>query len=722
MWVFVSCAVQVALAADPTSEYGAALLDDRRPAAERAAAAAGLADLGGEEVLWILRAAARDRVPEVQIAAMKAAARFEGPEAVGVLSWVLGDGASRKSERSAALVLLAEHGTEEAGAALYAAASDRRVPSFLRVDATEALTLHYPQLLAARGEPRTVVDPFGGGALVLANGLAGGVALSSVGVWGRFEGSEAVGAIGGGAIGVGTGVAYVGARPLTTGQGLAYASGVSWGLALSAWTTSAVHGPWVWIDDRSRGDAVDFGAAYRLVGVTGGAALGAWWMSKDPVGWDVLEVDLAGYLGSAVVLAGAGLLVWDPEPPPWDADEYRTYYDYDYDYDYDYTGTYGDRNDEIAADRAWRRNHLAESKILAGATIGGAAIGLTTGALLRDAWQLDPEDGVYAATLGLEAAWVGNWTPDALGYDDRYSKGTVRLPWNAAIAGGLALAEVHPMSLQTTAVTATTAVSGNLLGAGIPLMIDHNDEQLMAQVMVPVGIVGTVGGNLAAPWLDPGEGEWMMVGVGSGLAAAHGPLVGGALVDYSGFDYDQMGGLTATLAGVTAPSLLAVGHYADPRVDDMLAVGAAAAWGQAFGFATPYALGGEGPVGGLLLATAVTGDVFALGMALALTEPVGLEPRDTLWPQLGGVVGGSVGALGAAMFSAAGEDVALGGVIGSGAGIVGTSLFTATRPSTASNRVSLGVAQPGRWSPLVTADLGPDGRPVSRYGVRITEW
>lgn len=710
------------LAAD---QPGPALLDDRLDAPTRAAAARTLGESGDPEVLWILRAAVRDGIPEVQQAAMQAAAGFDDPEAASLLAWVLTDRASQLTERRLAVTLLTQHGSEAAGLALWHAAADKRVPARLRGACHMAMEDHYGTQLAALGPPRNVVDPLGGGSFILANGVAGGVALSSVGVWGQFEGATAVGGVGGSAIGLGTGAALVGRSPLTSGQGLAYSSGVGWGLAFGAWTTSTVHGPWTRIKGKRRQQAVDYGAAYRLTGVVAGAGVGAYWLSREPSHWDVLEVDLAGYLGSAVVLAATGLAVWDPSDPPlpWYTGGSYPYGTYTPDGRYYET----DPSDPTQTPeyRAWETEHRKQSQVLAGSTIAGAVGGLAVGVALQEPWELEPKDAAFATAIGLEAAWIGNWTPDALEIEDRNLKGTVRLPWNAAIIGGLALAEAHPMSWQTTAVTSSSMVAFNGLGAGVAMLGKPNKDAVISQVMLPVGLAGTTAGVVAAPWLDPGPGEWAMVGVGSTVATLHGPFVGGLLVEKDVLDDQQLGGLTLTLGGTATPALLIAGHYVDPKADDMLAVGAATAWGQVYGFTTPYALRTNASNGERTLTAAVAGDVFGAGMAVALTDGVGLRPKDTLYPQLGGIVVGTTGALGAAMFSSDGEDVALGWVIGSAIGLTGTAIGT----STMSGKTDLAwqpptpkIRLPGTWTPTVAPRVEPNGTMGGQFGLQVTGW
>ncbi|MCA9566554.1 MAG: hypothetical protein KC656_01885, partial [Myxococcales bacterium] len=410
-------------------------------------------------------------------------------------------------------------------------------------------------------------DTLGGVAFGAAWGVAGGVALSSVGTWGAFDAGPVIGAVGGSAIGMGS-AAWVASRtPVTTGQGLAVASGTGWGLTTALWATDALHGrPRLLYYDPSRSDTNrlhrDLGAAYRLVGVAAGATLGTVWMRGQPEPADVLEVDLATYLGSAIALSATGLALYRPNA--WAAES--------------------DWESPAFWDARWQATRWMDAS-----NIAGAAVGMGVGLAMRERWELDAEDVGFAMVLGLEGAWVGSWLPDALYIRDSELKGTVRLPWNASIALGLAVAELHPMPWQTTGVTATLAGAGNAFGAGLPLVaLGRPTDAEVARVMLPVGLAGTVTGVLAAPWLDPGPGEWTMTALSSGLSAYNGAAVAQAL---PGVDGRQVGGVLLMGAGAGAAGSLVAGHYADPRADHMLTLGSAAAWGSFYGVLAPIAAG-----------------------------------------------------------------------------------------------------------------------------------
>lgn len=710
----------LALAADPTdgldpeaTAHARVLLDDRATDAERIDAVRALA--AQPDPVWLLRAAARDRVPELQTAIVDTVARHPSPEGSALLGWIVADGATPRPVRGHAVDTLAGVDGPEAGAVLYTLASDRDVPGDLRMRAREALRAHHAELLATRGDPRPVTDPVGGLAFVGAWGVAGGVGLEAVGEWGRFDGGPVVGAIGGSAIGLGASGYAVSRTPLTAGQGLAQLSGTAWGLAAGLWASDAALGrprSWgldTWAEPPTTDRTLtpydtysytyyepyvpiprdpwqrDAAAAFRLAGVGIGSGLGLLWAAGAPDAADVLEIDLATYLGSAVALSGTALAVWRPPTGP--------------------------TRDDLEA-------RYRQQQILDASNLGGAALGMGLGVALHDRWQLDPEDVGYATVLGLEAAWVGLALPPAVGVDADDLKGTVRLPWNAAMAGGLALAELHPMPWTTTAVTAVGAGAGNALGAGLPLLAGADDDAVVNGVMVPVGIVGTAAGTLAAPWLDPQEGDWAMTGVVTGMATYNLGGVGMAADLDGGTNAGLMlvGGGSAAVAGLTA------GRFAAPDPDDMLVLTSAAAWGSFYGILTPIAafpdLDGRYPI----LVAAGAADLVVGGTALALSDAVGLTPRDTVVPQLLGLTGGTVGALATGLGTGDAQAVAAGALGGATLGLVGGGLLAARSDRAGQQarhvpRIDL----PGHWRPTVAPTV-VDGHSGVYVGVEGVGW
>jgi hypothetical protein len=364
---------------------------------------------------------------------------------------------------------------------------------------------------------------------------------------------------------------------------------------------------------------------------------------------------------------------------------------------------------------------LRASKWLDSANLVGASLGLGAGLALAPRWELDWHDAAYGVVLGGEAAWVGTFLPQALEIDDQDLKGTVRLPWNGAVAAGLALSELRQVPYRQTAVTAWGALTGNAIGAGIPLLADA-DPATTTRVMIPVGLAGTVGAYFADPLVEPSRGDAVMIGMGATVGTVEGVVLGTAIEDLQDrWSSTQTAGLTALGGGLTGAGLLALSPVVDPAPDEMVVLGTAAAWGGYYGALIPVALGGEGDPAGVLLPSAITALVGMGGAGVAMLPSVGLEPRDTLVPQLTALSGGTVGALGAGLFTPDPSAVAGGSLIGSTLGFGAGALVEVVRARSGGADLRLPVVRigrvPGVWSPWIAPSPGPEGA-VTVVGIR----
>jgi hypothetical protein len=682
--------------------YGTAvvLLDDRRADAERVAAAEALGQRGDARAVPLLRAASREGTAAVQIAAVRAVMKYPGAEAVDVARMLLLDREREASVQDAAIEVLSAVKLPEAGEALWSLAGAAGVRDRVRAGARRALEEHYPEVLASQGPPRTVSDVWGATAGVAAQGVLGGVLLGSVGTWGAFEGGTEIGAVGGALIGVSTGTLYAVKRPVTRGQGLAYASGVGWGLTGGVLAANAAFGPRDWIrnsaDQRRR---ERFAPALWSIGSAAGAAVAATRLAHDPQPADVLEADLAGYLGSALVLSAVDIASGPPPvyvPPDAFVDEEASW------------NAYSDQRRNLGRRRS-------------AAALAGAASGFGAGVLLSKRWTLDPEDALFASVVGAEAAWVGTFAPDALGINPDL-RGTLRLPLHAAVAGALAYAEWHPVTPKQSAVAAFGALTGNAIGASIPLLAGYG-EDTVARSMLPVGIFGMGLGLGAADTLATTPGDWTMVAVGTPIASAQGVALGVFLEDRGVLDTEQAAGVALAAGGGVGAGLLTLGKWVEPKPEDALFVGACGVWGGWYGTMIPIAAdarmeGAEIAVSGSLVA-----DAFMVAGGV-LTAKDRLDPGRTLIPQTAGLTGATVGALGAAMFSRDGNDVALGAVVGSAVGIGGGALAMQWLGPKADDFAFRAphLDLPGQWLPSAGPYVGEDGRAGLSLGLTGTGW
>lgn len=678
-------------------DAGRRLLDDRIAAPDRVAAADELGRLDDDRALWFLRAGAGTRSPEVQQASARAALAYRGSEAVAVAERVLTDRSAPRAMRTTVVVMLGEHASDDAAEVLRSVVGNRDVPARVRSDALTTLQRRYPEYVAANPTARSVADPLGGVMFVTSNGVAGGILLSSVGVWGAFEGAPAIGAVGGSAIGLGTGALIARNRPFTTAQGLAYTSGVSWGLTYGLWTTTAIHGGWRHLNRTNRVDerrrAINLGAAYRAVGVGAGTALGALALRNDPTVSDVMEVDTAGYLGSAMALGATGLLFY--RQPDGSTS----------------TTNYGGRYDSVELNEyRYRASRWLEASSLVGATAG-----LATGMALRSRWDLDGQDLAFAGVLGGEAAWFGLFLPAAIGIDGSALKGSTRLPSHAAMTAGLIVSELHPIPLRRSAVTMVGSIGGNAIGAGMPLLLGNDDPQPLSISMISTGVAATAGAFAASSWMHPDGGDWAMVTMGSLVGTIESALIGGGLYEVGAFRRPfQTSGLTLVGGGVASLGLTALTPVVDPDPSAMVVLGTAAVWGGTLGALVPVAAGVEDQAENVLFPAAAGSALVMTGAGVAMLPSIGMKPSQTVIPQLAGLTGGTTGALVAALpRNSNGNAVALGALIGSVAGFVGGSLFEASRdrPDPVA-RAQPYLQLPGRWSPGMSTWIDSAGQAV----------
>lgn len=695
-------------------ESAGVLLAADASAEERRTAASALAQSGVPAAARLLESAVDARDPAVQIAALEAWATVPGPDAVRIATAAMRSDAYESAVRLAAVEVLGELRTAEAGEALWAASSDRALPDLLRRAAREELERSYPALLAARGRPADAGSVLGVIVGSAGNGLAGAVMLSAVGTWGQNEGAAVIGGIGGGIIGVGTGALYGATKSTTLGQGAAYTSGAGWGFTGSLLASNAILGPrtgripWeYWEEEGGEEEATrkwrNAAAGLRLAGTLGGATAGWFWMRSDPSPEDVLEVDLAGYLGTEMGVGAADLMAGRTRSCVYEGPEYDLYgFVESVDCDDFFASVKG---------RSW-------------AGLGGMALGLGAGALASPGWSPDLGDLSFGLVVGAETGWVGAFLPMALDVDE--PDGNFRLAFHGGVAGGLLAAHFLDPSPRRAALTGWGAVLGNGLGAGLPMLAGAETGQVVTGTMLPVGVAGTVAGAVLAPKLGMDAGDVAMLGVGVPLGIAQGVAMGSVLQDEGVLEGDRGPGLALTFSALNGMLLTGLTVPAEPQVDDMLFLGSAAAWGVWYGLLTPVAMDLDLDGTELTLSSMITGDAFLLIGGLALPEAtLNLNPRRTVLPQLAGVTGATLGALGAALASPEGADVARGAVIGSTVGLVGGGVIVALVPPREPRRAALLLPEidpPGDWH----ASLGPgaleDGSTGVVATVGVTGW
>ncbi|MCB9793088.1 MAG: hypothetical protein H6741_10215 [Alphaproteobacteria bacterium] len=692
----------------------AVLLDRRQPQAARAQAAQALGESGEPEARALLEAVALDasalRVqlrplrlamdwltedraedPEVRAAAVQALAAWPDTRTHDLALELVRASGDPELPRLAAVDLLRAQPTDLGGKALYEVASHREEPEGLRRGCVEALHAQWPALLEARGEP--VPAGFSVAAVPgsVANAVAGATLLFGVGMMGNSDFAMSLGGFGGAVLGAGTGVTYAMDHPVTWGQSLAYTASVTGGLVTAG---SLIEG-------------LDLGmlradGAILTLGTLGGVGVGAWQLKRDPTPLGVLETSLGALVGRQISGGAAAVGVGLVYPQ--------------------------------------QRDSYADAVEVAEAT--AANLGMWAGAALAGAraprWELGPWDLSTAAVLSGEGAALFALAPNL--WQNANHRGWAPLGWGLGAAAGLALAESADPSLQRGLLTGYGALSGHLLGLVGPALVG-GDSWMSERPLIAGAMVGGVLGSGAGWWVGErpflSPGDVVLMGIVPPLVAAE----TGALILYA----DAHGGLPvdnhrlALLSGAAGLSMVVAGltgATADLDAPDVVLVGTSAVWGAWYGALTPLALGLDGEPVDLLLPTALSAAGFSLGGALLQLPAVGLEPRRAVMPQLAGVGGASLGALGVSLFTEDTQSIAAGAVIGSTAGLgLGALVEKQLGPELEAQREARQEKREGRllrrlWRDLipgqVSMGLSPGPGPVEDPGLglqlSVTGW
>lgn len=659
-------------------DAASALLDDDQAAAARAQAAGVLAEHADPRTLPLLRVALLRGGPvAVRQAAAEALIAFDDPRAQAVLLQVAQSPAEPEALRVSAVRAVAVRAAAADWDALYTLAQDRDTPSTVRAAVVEELRARNPAILAQRGVPQaTGLDLYAVPAIV-ANGVAGGVLFSAIGTLGQSEAGEVIGAVGGSLIGLGTGTTYALTQPLSFGQSLQWTTGVAGGLNAGVLVSEAA------------GLGQEGAAVSRALGTLGGAGLGWWHMRSDPTPGDVIERAVVG-----TVTEIWAYNVYDLIDPP-NYVEYRP--------------------------REWEARQQRQTW----AAAGGLAAGVIAGNLLGERWVLEPQDAVFSGVVGVELGVAGSlFTVTAL---NGYHEGAFGTAWGAGTLGALALAELRPASLKRSFYMGYGAAAGHAVGAGAVWLAQSwdADDALVAGATMGGGLGGAALGYALGDRLSPTPGDYALLYIGVPLWAAHMGALNGALAQ--DFEHLDSPGLALLGGGAGALGLVALGEVLDPRPAQVAVVGSAAAWGAWYGVLTPVAMGLEGEPNGLIYAGIGTADAFIAGAVLAQSPLVGLEPRQTLIPQLCGVGGATLGSLGAALFTSDTQAIAAGALGGStlgfGAGVL-VEVLRGDRPQAE----ALLLPRP-RWTPRLPGQWSASALPIlteegwgAQASVQVVGW
>ncbi|MCB9763758.1 MAG: hypothetical protein H6739_28575 [Alphaproteobacteria bacterium] len=667
-------------------EWLSALIDDEAAPEARSEAARSLAAEPSPADVPFLDAAVRHGPDAVAIATLDALAAYgDQPRTLDIGRRVMGNPGRAEAARLAAIRLLGRIPGDDAGRALYAFAVDDGQPTVLREAALAAMREGHAALLAELGEPAPPQQRSGpeAGIGVAANTMVGGVLLSSVGAMGQSDVGVGIGGVGGSLIGLGTGLTYVLTRPVSLSNNLQYASGAGWGLDIGVLSSLAIYG------DQYPESRPKVSAALRAVGTGVGAGVAYARFKTEPEPIDLVENNVATWIGQQVGFAVTDMVL----------DAGNGYNDQVWDNDWSFR---------------------------AGGALTGAVSGGIAGYLLRNRWTLEGPDAVFGGVTFVEATWIGAWVPIAL--KDQGHLGAPRLAGHLGAAGAFALAEAWPVSTARSLSMGYGGVAGAALGAGVPLLGQGDNRQLWAASILGGTVLGSAAGFGVGDRLDMQGSDYALVYVGLPLVLAETGALSAVAAEKDLIDGQQVGGLLLTAGGVGMAGLLGLGQVLDPETGQVVVTGTAAAWGAWYGVLTPLAFGADLEPEDRTLIGVATADTLLVAAVVAQSPAIGLQPRSTLFPQLGGVSGATLGALIAGLATSEPEPIAGGAVAGSlvgfGAGAIAEWRVSQRRDERVSlcgplPRPQLRDRLPGDWGVTGAPWLSEDGAPgvqVQLYG------
>lgn len=549
--------------------------------------------------------------------------------------------------REEAIQVLIGSGDGDAGEVLYDIAADESLPRSFRGDARDGLERYYPEVLEGRGEPVDTSATFVGVAgMTAGNGLAGGILLSSVGVWGRSDEAVGIGAFGGALIGSGTGALYGVTQSATSAQGLRYASDVSWGLTQSELLTQVVLDPYPIergpAEHRARQNKA---AALRALGVTAGAGAGLYTLrNSDPNVRDVFGSNVAGVVGTQIGFGLADMLI---EDGPGNC--------------YPFEGGQG-----CDAYKTWYRSRYSAALVGSGAGLGMAW-------LTRDTWNPGWEHHLFSGLAAGEVTLATALLYETSERNPVSADGLARTTASASFALGEVYAHYAQTEYRHDAALAYSIAAGNALGAGVPLMFDADDEPIFRS-MAATGLLTSAAGVALAPRANFSSGDVTLITVGTPILTAQASAYAGYLDGEDQLSADQVGGVALSSAALSSAGLGFASQHHEPTSLDIGVIGTGAVWGAWYGVITPIALELDGPEHTLLLTGSATSQAFMLGTA-GVIYGGGMDSRRLLIPQLGAVAGATFGSLGVSLVNPDGADIAKGALVGSIAGFASGGLI-----------------------------------------------
>lgn len=276
------------------------------------------------------------------------------------------------------------------------------------------------------------------------------------------------------------------------------------------------------------------------------------------------------------------------------------------------------------------------------AVLGGAALGLSRAGLSS------PERPLLATSLG-QGAWLGLWTPVLISESPEPTQvfGALRLGLGAGYLGALIAAPLVEQSQRSTTLQLAGALSGNAIGAGLPLALGETEPVPVVVPMLVGSVVGQGLGAVVAPRYALSEQDLLTLGLFESWTVWQ--AVGWNLYSReTGVESARALGLSLTLGGVGSAAAIGIAPHVDlsPEENALLVTGAAwgtwtGGWGGLLLDGEPEQIWGSG---------LVLGDIGLIGAAAATAA------WDPSWVDVGlingvGALGGALGGLSGVIFA-----------------------------------------------------------------------
>ena len=519
------------------------------------------------------------------------------------------------------VAVIGELQQEELIPVLESAITNSEYPKEIREGALTTLQDSYPEYVEKNGIPVVARDEsrVGNQFFAISTGITSSVVLGSIGQWGKTDIGETLGYNAGFALGYAGGLGFARQNRPSLGQSLMYTSSMSWGLIQGNFVAQSFEMDDNWeAFSRTMGTLAGFGYGYRS-------------LRKNIEHSNVLELDFVGYWGAQMAVG-----IRDIFGVSTDEIEYP-------DFDYE-----TQEEEHIQADKEYYNSQSRIRRYDNQAALIGSTLGLTAGHFIQKEWNVTDETALFGGVYAIELSIAASTAMDAFGIENE--QGYVRTAIHTGLAGALLYEHFHPVDFNTSAFTAYGAFAGNLLGAGVPSLLNAKKSHI-AHGVTWTGLSGAVVGSAISNRMTFERRDWIFNAVGVPASAWQFFALTEVLEGYNNLDTIQEEGLVATGIGSSVLGLSYLSTKYQIDTSDSLFAGSSMAWGAYYGGLIPLALGIEDKIKTHehILFSLVSSDIFLATSCIAMKR--GYESQKSFFPQITAITGGTLASLGTFLFT-----------------------------------------------------------------------